>query len=102
MSTNSSWVGTIFADLPSRAQTSQRSSGTATRPTLGSIVQNGEVAAPAARGGGRALKRVDLPTLGSPTMPQVKPIQKPRSAGPALWRRVLWRFGVFGRRGEPG
>jgi len=41
MSTNSSWVGTISADFARRAQTASRSSGTATRPTLGSIVQNG-------------------------------------------------------------
>ena len=31
----------IFADFARRAQTASRSSGTATRPTLGSIVQNG-------------------------------------------------------------
>jgi len=41
MSTNSSWVATILADLPSQAQVSSRSSGTATRPTLGSMVQKG-------------------------------------------------------------
>ena len=34
-------VGTIFADLPIAASTSSRGSGTATRPTFGSIVQNG-------------------------------------------------------------
>jgi hypothetical protein len=41
ISTNSSWVGAILADLASRAQTASRSSGTATRPILGSMVQNG-------------------------------------------------------------
>ena len=41
MSTNSSEVGMIFADLPIAASTSSRLSGTATRPTFGSMVQNG-------------------------------------------------------------
>ncbi len=34
-------VGRIFCDLPIRARLSRRGSGTATRPTLGSMVQNG-------------------------------------------------------------
>jgi hypothetical protein len=41
MSTNSSDVGMIFADLPMPARVVSRSSGTATRPTFGSMVQNG-------------------------------------------------------------
>jgi len=41
MSTNSSWVSMIAFDPAIRAISSSRGSGTATRPTLGSIVQNG-------------------------------------------------------------
>jgi hypothetical protein len=41
---------------------------------LGSIVQNGKFAASALAVAVRALKSVDLPTLGSPIMPQLKPI----------------------------
>ncbi len=41
MSTNSSDVGMIFADLPMADSTSSLGSGTATRPTFGSMVQNG-------------------------------------------------------------
>ena len=47
----------------------KRGSGTATTPTLGSIVQKGKLAAWAWALATRALKRVDLPTLGSPTIP---------------------------------
>src|SRR5581483_3898116 len=64
----------VLADLAMRASTSRRSSGTATRPTLGSIVQNGKFAACAAAVEVSALNRVDLPTLGKPTIPQLKPI----------------------------
>ena len=53
---------------------SSRSSGTATRPTFGSIVQNGYFAASAAAVAVSALNRVDLPTFGNPTMPQLKPM----------------------------
>ena len=41
MSTNSRLVGTVFCDLPILVSMSSRGSGTATRPTLGSMVQNG-------------------------------------------------------------
>ena len=41
MSTNSSDVGMIFADLPIAASVVNRVSGTATRPIFGSMVQNG-------------------------------------------------------------
>ena len=41
MSTNSSWVVMILAELAIAASLSSRGSGTATRPTLGSMVQNG-------------------------------------------------------------
>ncbi len=41
MSTNSRLVGTILADLPIADSAASRGSGTATRPTFGSMVQNG-------------------------------------------------------------
>src|SRR3546814_16346318 len=60
----------------------RRGSGTGTTPTFGSIVQNGKLAAamPALV---NALKRVDLPTLGRPTMPHLMP----------MWIRDL-EFGI--------
>src|SRR5215471_11557627 len=67
----------IFADLASRAQTSRRSSGTATRPTFASRVENGYFVASAACVAVSALNRADLPTFGRPTMPQLKPISLP-------------------------
>ena len=48
-----------------------RSSGTVMTPTLGSMVQNGKFA-DCAFALDRQLKRVDLPTLGKPTMPHCK------------------------------
>ena len=45
MSTNSTVVGTVAAELLRRLSTASRSSGTATTPTLGSMVQNGKFAA---------------------------------------------------------
>ena len=55
------------------ASLSKRGSGTGTTPVFGSIVQNGKLAAsiPALV---KALKSVDLPTFGNPTMPHLKPI----------------------------
>ncbi|EGM71178.1 hypothetical protein SOHN41_00912 [Shewanella sp. HN-41] len=67
---------------------------------FGSIVQNGKLAAsmPALV---NALKSVDLPTLGRPTMPHLKPICLPfsrlladkshssaRFSRPALWQHI--------------
>ena len=49
-------------------------SGTATIPTLGSIVQNGKFSAWAFLDSVKALNNVDLPTLGNPTIPHLKPI----------------------------
>jgi hypothetical protein len=49
-------------------------SGTATSPTLGSIVQKGKFAACAAAVRVSALKSVDLPTFGRPTIPTLKPM----------------------------
>ena len=55
------------------ASSSKRGSGIGTTPVFGSIVQNGKLAAsmPALVS---ALKRVDLPTFGSPTIPHLNPI----------------------------
>ena len=74
ISTNSNWVGMILADLAIAAILSSRGSGTPTRPTFGSLVQNGKFAASAAWVAVSALNRVDLPTFGRPTMPQLKPM----------------------------
>ena len=62
-------VGMILTDWLILAKIPRRSSGTETTPTLGSIVQNGKFAASALAFATRALKRVDFPTLGSPTIP---------------------------------
>ncbi len=73
MSTNSIAVGMIFSGLAIFASSCRRESGTGTTPTFGSIVQNGKFAAaiPALVS---ALKSVDLPTFGRPTMPHLIPI----------------------------
>src|SRR5690606_1223678 len=73
MSTNSTAVGTTFSGLTISASAPKRGSGTGTTPRLGSIVQNGKFAAamPALVS---ALKRVDLPTFGRPTMPHWMPM----------------------------
>src|SRR5690606_21293400 len=73
ISTNSTAVGITFCGLMISASAFRRGSGTGTTPTLGSIVQKGKLAAamPALV---NALKRVDLPTFGRPTMPHVMPI----------------------------
>jgi hypothetical protein len=47
----------------------------ATTPAFGSIVQNGKFSAPMPALV-NALNKVYLPTLGNPTMPQLKPIVK--------------------------
>ncbi len=73
MSTNSIAVGMIFSGLAMAASCFRRGSGTGTTPMFGSIVQNGKFAAamPALVS---ALKSVDLPTFGKPTMPHLIPI----------------------------
>jgi hypothetical protein len=48
------------------------SSGTITTPIFGSIVQKGKLAACALLELVSALKSVDLPTLGNPTIPHLK------------------------------
>ena len=59
MSTNSTVVGTVAAELLSRLSTASRSSGTATTPTLGSMVQKGKFAAWALPFSQSALNNVD-------------------------------------------
>jgi hypothetical protein len=49
-------------------------SGTVTIPTFGSIVQKGKFSACAFFDVVNALNKVDLPTLGNPTIPHLKPI----------------------------
>ncbi len=73
MSTNSIVVGITRCGFTMVASSSRRGSGTGTMPVFGSIVQNGKFAAamPALVS---ALNRVDLPTLGRPTMPHLMPM----------------------------
>jgi hypothetical protein len=73
MSTNSTAVGITFCGLAISDSWRSRGSGTGTTPTLGSMVQNGKLAAamPALV---NALKSVDLPTFGRPTMPHWMPM----------------------------
>ena len=73
MSTNSTAVGTTFCGFTISDRAARRRSGTGTTPTFGSMVQNGKFAAaiPALVS---ALKRVDLPTFGRPTMPHLMPM----------------------------
>jgi hypothetical protein len=60
--------------LTNSANLFKRSSGTAITPTFGSIVQKGKFAA-CAFVLDKQLKRVDLPTLGKPTMPHCSAIE---------------------------
>src|SRR5206468_8776676 len=94
ISTNSSWVGTILADLARRAHTARRSSGTATRPTFGSRVENAYFVVSAACVAVSALNSADFPTLCRPTIPQLKPISFPHQTvmtglGPVIHEKRL-------------
>src|SRR5690554_7447357 len=73
ISTNSMEVGRTRCGLTISASLLRRGSGMGTTPVLGSMVQNEKFSAsiPALV---RALKRVDLPTLGRPTIPQLNPM----------------------------
>ena len=73
MSTNSIALGTTRAGCTMSAMRCRRGSGTGTTPVFGSMVQNGKFSALTAAWV-MALNSVDLPTFGSPTMPQLKPI----------------------------
>ncbi len=70
MSVNSTVVGITFSGFTNSASLSRRVSGIETMPELGSMVQKGKFSA-AIPASVRALKRVDLPTLGSPTIPHL-------------------------------
>jgi hypothetical protein len=69
-------------------------------PTLGSIVQNGKLAA-CAFALLRQLKRVDLPTLGNPTIPHFKAMRILKNGGkysdsePLLYFMILFAFLVL-------
>ena len=75
-----------FCGLTISASWAKRKSGTGTTPTLGSMVQNGKLAAamPALVS---ALNKVDLPTFGKPTMPHLMAMYFP-------WG---WGLGIEGR-----
>ncbi len=73
MSTNSMVVGITRSGLTMAASASRRGSGIGTMPLFGSMVQKGKFSA-AMPDLVRALNRVDLPTLGRPTMPQLNPM----------------------------
>ena len=73
MSTISTVVGTMRSGCTSSANLLRRSSGTVITPTFGSIVQKGKLA-DCAFAFDKQLKRVDLPTFGSPTMPHCNAI----------------------------
>ena len=72
ISTNEIVVFIIFFDLEISANFFNLWSGTGTTPTFGSIVQNGKFAAWALLEFVNALNKVDLPTLGKPTIPHLK------------------------------
>lgn len=79
MSTNSIVVGSTRSGLTISASAARRASGIGTIPLFGSMVQNGKFSA-AMPDLVSALNRVDLPTLGRPTMPQLNPMMiLPRS-----------------------
>jgi hypothetical protein len=61
-----------FLELETFDNLDNLSSGTGTTPTFGSIVQNGKLAACALLEFVSALKSVDLPTFGKPTIPHLK------------------------------
>src|SRR4029077_3607850 len=77
MSTNEMRVGMISADLARTASFSSRGSGTAISPTFGSVMPKWSFAACAAAVCVSALKSVDLPTFGRPTMPHLNPMIYP-------------------------
>ena len=74
MSTISTVVGTVFWGWTISTSFSRRASGTLITPRLGSMVQNGKFAL-WAFALDRQLNRVDLPTLGSPTMPHFRAME---------------------------
>ena len=73
ISTISQVAGTMRPGCTNSANLVSRSSGTVITPTLGSIVQKGKFAA-WAFALDKQLNKVDLPTLGSPTIPHFNDI----------------------------
>src|SRR5689334_22658981 len=73
MSTNSKVVGITFCGFTRPSNIFNLESGTEITPTLGSIVQNGKLAASALLLE-IALNKVDFPTLGRPTIPHFSPM----------------------------
>src|SRR5476651_114618 len=95
MSTNSMVVGRMRFGLTMAARASRRGSGIGTIPVFGSMVQKGKFSA-AIPDLVRALNRVDLPTLGRPTMPQLNPmVFSPRSESGLLAVQVFHRAVPF-------
>ena len=70
ISTRSKLAGIIFFVFTISFNSFNLLSGRGTFPTLGSIVQNGKFSA-GIEDFVRALKRVDFPTLGRPTIPHI-------------------------------
>jgi hypothetical protein len=66
-------VGTTLSGLAKPSSIGNLESGTEIVPTLGSIVQNGKFA-DCALALDKQLNSVDLPTLGSPTIPHFNDI----------------------------
>ncbi|OIQ67189.1 hypothetical protein GALL_512330 [mine drainage metagenome] len=104
-------VGMICLEPAISASLSSRASGTATSPTFGSMVQKGKFAACAAAVRVSALKSVDLPTFGMPTIPILKPIVVTPLIGNAprltegrayikLSRRRVWRMISVNQQGD--
>ncbi len=93
MSTNSMVVGMMRLGLTMAARASRRGSGIGTMPLFGSMVQKGKFSA-AIPDLVKALNRVDLPTFGRPTMPQLNPMVLPSSKSQAFWlcRVFIARF----------
>ena len=77
MSTKVMRVGITRARLRDRRQPVEPRVGHVTSPTFGSMVQKGKFAACAAAVRVSALKSVDLPTFGSPTIPTFSAMPEP-------------------------
>ena len=73
MSTISTVVGITRCGFTNLSNSVNRLSGTVITPTLGSMVQKGKFA-DCALALDKQLKRVDFPTLGSPTIPHFRAI----------------------------
>src|SRR5699024_1997862 len=71
ISTKDTVAGKMRSEPKISARRPKRGSGSSTNPTVGSIVAKGEFAAKIAEQD-RALNKVDLPTLGKPTIPSVR------------------------------